>query len=442
MASSKLATALSSVAAGKFSDKQIYDNVVGKMSDPKDLPTYKVGDDFTPYGQELMTNPDLFNGYLSTLVSQFGVIFQKVSLAQNPLNMFKKGLMPFGGEIESIVYDTVEQKEYNPFFRDSKGQQQSPFEQNLLNPTSGFYKETQDISTPVTIIDTVDTQYFQNLAQFHNYVYGKIASLVNGAVLDEYYHTKLTLSKPIADGMMPLYNIHTDVSNPSEKNYVPELAKQIKTLAKEMRYFSRAHNSAGINQATLVQNIVVIVPVKYSVDLDMTYFGQLFNPENARDFQVQYVEVDAFPDVWKYTKDHVITQDDVNKGYVSVKDGALPDPYAQHHLGDTLKKGTLAKSGATDAEKVFDGDRLAAVVLDRDALQVWDQLPTTLSTISNPRGRYNNVFLNKKAIFAYINGLNAEGIYVSDKPDGKLDLSATASASTGAGTDDKGGAGK
>ena len=412
MASSNLAKAVSALSDSRVTDQNIYDLTVSKMGDPKDLPRYEAGQDFAPYGQELMTNPDLFNGYLSTLVRQFGVIFQKVSLAQNPLSMFKKGLMPFGGNLESIVYDTMEQKRFDPFFRDSKGESQSPYEQNLSNPISGTYSTTQDISTPVTIIDTVDTQYFQNLAQFHTYVWGKITSLVNGAVLDEFYHTKLTLSAPIADGKMPVENIQ-DGPDATKK-----LAKAIKSMAKKMRYFSRDYNGSGVNQATLVQNLVVLVSVDRSVDLDMDYFGQLFNPENARDFNIQYVEVDSFPSIWRYTKDHVVTQDDADKGFIDVK--APDNRYGWYHVGDTIKKGSLARPGATDAALAFDGSKLAAVVMDRDALQVWDQLPTTLSTISNPRGRYNNVFLNKKALFAYITGLNACGIYISDEPDGKI----------------------
>lgn len=411
-ADSKLAKAVSDLADSKITDGQIYKNVVSNMSDPQDLPTYKAGSDFTPYGRELISNPDLFNGYLSTLVRQYGVIFQRVSLAQNPLRMFKKGLMPFGGDLESIVYDTVEAKQYNPFFRDSKGHKLSPYEQNLLNPEGRTYSDTQDISMPVTIIDTVDTQFFQNLAQFHTYVWGKIASLVNGAVLDEFYHTKLTLSRPIADNVMPVVNIKSGTDE------TKKLAKTIKSTAMKMRYFRRDLNGAGINQATLVQNIVVIVPVDRSVDLDMDYFGQLFNPENARDFNIQYVQVDSFPSIWKYSKDHVVTQDDADKGYVDVRQPG--NNYGHYYVGDTIKKGTLAKAGATDAVQVFDGSKLAGVVLDRDALQIWDQLPTTLSTISNPRGRYNNVFLNKKALFAYIQGLNATGIYISDKDDGKI----------------------
>ena len=401
MVQSKLATNLSALSGVDVKDQDIYANITSKMNDPKDLPSYKVGSDFTPYGRELSSDPDLFNGYLSTLVRQYGVIFQRVSLAQNPLSMFRKGMMPYGGNLESIVYDTVEAKQYNPFFRDSKGNKLSPFEQNLINPDAKTYSETQDISMPVTIIDTVDTQYFQNLTQFHTYVWGKIASLVNGAVLDEFYHTKLTLSKPIADNIMPIIHINNDSKS---------LAKAIKTTAKRMRYFNNDLNGSGINQATLVQNIVVIVDVEHSVNLDMDYFGQLFNPENSRDFNIQYVEIDSFPSIWKYSADHTVTEEDATKGWVDVRTAS--NNYGHYAVGDVLKAGTLAKAGAPGATMVFDGSKLGAVVLDRDALQIWDMLPLTLSTIANPRGRYNNVFLNKKALFAYIQGLNATGIYI------------------------------
>ena len=402
MAESKLAENLSTVSGVGVSDQNIYDSVVSKMSDPQDLPTYKAGQDFAPYGQELAGNPDLFNGYLKSLVRQYGVIFQRVALAQNPLSMFKKGIMPYGANIESIVYDTMEAKQYNPFYRDSKGEQLSPYEQNLINPVANTYTTTQDISMPVTIIDTVDTQYFQNLQQFHTYVWGKIASLVNGAVLDEYYHTKLAVSVPLSANKIKSVNVDDD------ENVSKNLAKEIKRAAKKMRYFSRDYNGAGVNQATLVDHVVVMVNINRSVDLDMDYFGQLFNPENARDYDVQYVEVDRFPDVWRYSKDHVVTQDDADKGYVDVR--GTGNNYGYYHIGDTIKKGTLAKANATDATQALNGDDLAAVVMDRDALQIWDQLPITLSTIANPRGRYNNVFLNKKSLFALIEGLNCLAI--------------------------------
>lgn len=404
---SQLASALSKAGGADVHDGDIYNAVVDKMNNPGDLASYQVGQDFKPYGSELASNSNLVNDYLTTLVKQFGMIFQKVALAQNPLNYFKKGVIPFGGQIESILYDTIEQKAFNPNFRDEKGNERSPFEQNWGRVEGRTYQDVQDISTPVTIFDTIDTQYFMTLQQFHTFVWGKITALVNGAVLDEYRYTKLTLSKPIADQKMPVLYLGKNAD-------IKSLAKAIKKTAKKMRYFSRDMNSLGINQSTLSNDICVIINVDKSTDLDMDYFGTLFNPEVNKDYNVKYIEIDQFPSIWKYTKDHVVTQDDADKGFVDVR--SAKNPYGRYSVGDTLKAGTLAKTGATDAAEILNGDNVDAVVLDRDALQVWDQLPTVLTTQNNARGRYTNVFLNKKTIFSYIMGLNALAIVEDDKP--------------------------
>lgn len=404
---SQMASALSKAGGTDVRDSDIYNAVVDKMSNPADLANYQAGSDFKPYGSELASNSNLVNDYLTTLVKQFGMIFQKVALAQNPLNYFKKGVVPFGGQIESILYDTIEQKAFNPNFRDEKGNERSPFEQNWGRVEGRTYQDVQDISTPVTIFDTIDTQYFMTLQQFHTFIWGKITALVNGAVLDEYRYTKLTLSKPIADQKMPTLFLGKNAD-------IKSLAKAIKKTAKKMRYFSRDMNALGINQSTLSNDICVIVNVDKSTDLDMDYFGTLFNPETGKDYNVKYIEIDQFPSIWKYTKDHVVTQDDADKGFVDVR--SAKNPYGKWSIGDTLKSGTLAKQGATDASEVLNGDKVDAVVLDRDALQVWDQLPTVLTTQNNARGRYTNVFLNKKTLFNYIMGLNALAIVEDDKP--------------------------
>lgn len=414
MAKSALASKMSEKGNTNVTDADIYSSVVSGMQDPGDLGTYRAGLDFRPYGSELASNEDLLNGYMGSLVRQYGVIFQKVAMAQNPLNLFKRGIMPLNGKIESMVYDTVDPKIYNPFYKDSHGNPQSPFEQSFNDPIGRTYTEEQDISTPTTIIDSVDTEFFQNLDQFHSYLYNRILALVNGAIIDEFKLTKLTLSEPLADNVMPNYNIKRR-SDPAETS--KQIAKKILKTARMMRYFSRDFNGLGINQASVVDDIVVVMNLNYSVDIDMDYFGQLFNPENGQDFRVERKEIDNFPSVWRYTKDHVVTQEDIDKKYA---DGKIGGSYGTWYVGDTIKAGALAKAGAPDAEQVLDGDNVAAVILDRDALQVWDKLPLRLSLVSNPRGRYQNVLLNKKTMFAYVEGLNALAITVSDNEDGKV----------------------
>lgn len=400
----------------QVSDFNIYSNVVNNMDNAQDLAQYRAGDDFRPFGRELTADRDLASDYLSTLVKKYGVIFQKAAMAQNPLSMFKKGMMPYGGNLQSLIYDVIAPKKFNPFYH---GPQDSPYKQNLIEPDAQTYDQTEDITGEVSIIDTYDTMYFQNLSQFHDYVWNKIISLVNGAVLDEFNHTKLTLSVPISNTLlnnneigMPLKKIKTN----SGAVDIKELAKAIKRTAKSFRYFSDKNNGSGITQATLVKDIVVIVNKDVSVDMDMEYFGQLFNPENARDFNIKYVEIDEFPSIWRYSKDHTVTADDFAKHYLDV------DNYS---VGDVVKQGSLARTGATDATEVMDGTKIDAVILDQDALQVWDQLPITLSSINDPKHRTTNVYLNKKSIMSYVSGLNAVALVNDDLKATKILLAGT-----------------
>ena len=75
-----------------------------------------------------------------------------------------------------------------------------------------------------------------------------------------------------------------------------------------------------------------------------------------------------------------------------------------------IKEGSIATANATDAVQTWVGDKVGAIVLDRDALQIWDALPLTLSTINNPKKRYTNIFLNQKTALMFVQALNSRAI--------------------------------
>lgn len=409
-----------SKGTAKLSDYDVYNSVVNGMKQKGSLPEYLVGKDFKPYGSEIVNDPDEFSDYLQSLTRQFGLIFIKYQIAQNPLNYYRRGVMAAGSDIESIVMDIIPQMPYSPFYKDEHGFAQSPFEQNLQNPVVGVYRQVLDTSTPTTIIDTVDTMYFQNLTQFHNFIYARITSLINGAIRDDYETSKLTVTQPIADNIMPAININNTVSanaSDSEKALTKKIVKGIRLLVKKLPYFSNKYNKQGVTQATSLNDVDIIISADESNNIDVDFYGQMFNPENAS-INVHKTEIDQFPDIWEYNKDHVVTPDDAP--YLKIK--SQDNTFGTYAIGDTIKKGTLARPGAPDATKVFDGSQLVAIVLDHDAFQIWDNLPTRLTSVVNVRGRYQNIYLNKKTTYAYIKGLNAVAITVSDKADGPIEF--------------------
>lgn len=424
MPKSSMAKMVGKVGNKNVSDYDIYETVVDKMNNPHDLSLYKAGDDFRPYGAEL-TKQNVFEDYLNSLAVQYGLIFQRAFIGSNPLaKYFKKGQIPFGGLAESIIYDTVEMKTYHPFYRDTKGTVRSPFEQNLITPRAKTYNTFQDITGEVTFVDTVDTQVVQNLSQFHDQIYAKLCALVNSAILDEYKMTKLAITEPVVANQMPVYNVKVPSVEDRSKETTEHLVKVMLETVANFSYFSNDYNGSGITQASKVDDIVVIVPTKRAVDINADYYAQIFNPELATTNVIE-APIDRFPDIWKYTKDHVVTQEDAEKRYVDVIDQAdKKNPYGRWYIGDTIPAGAIARANATDAQLYLSGDMIACIILDKDALQLWDSLPITLASIAAPNSRSTNVFLQKKTLMMFINSLNAIAITTTPAAEGfhKFDI--------------------
>lgn len=387
-ASSKLAKTINGAGA-HVTDESIMREVGRDIGDER-LATYQAGDDFNVIGSDLNQNPNKVGEYLNSVAIKYANVFIKSCRASNPLYMFKRGAIPYGGQIETVVYDVIRPKVFRPDLIDGE---ENPFAQNFGRVVGHTFKHYMDLESRNTFLDTIDTMHFQNLTQYHNHIMGKINQLINGIILEEYNQTKMCLAKPLADSMI----------SKSTASNVKELQRQVLYTARLMRYFRNDMNHDGITQATKVDDIVIVMPLASSMTLDIDFIANAFNAEVFRDVRVRIVEVDRIPDVYEYTTDHVVTQQDITDGKVDKR---------EHPVGTTITKGSLAMPGATDAEQKLDGSKVGAIVLDKDALQLWDARKLTLSQISNPAKRYTNVFASQKTMLMFCQSLNSKAIMV------------------------------
>lgn len=413
--SSSLVKQLNRLGGGKLTDDQLYRAV--QTLNPN-LPAYESGTDFSSVGRVYAQNSDLFSQYtkglldmlsgrnLNGLPSQTALFFTRLSQNRNPLReIFYRGQMPYGSDVQAMIWNNISVHNYlAPEFTDSKTH--DPYRVNLAQPETDSLQRTEDVSSLVTIEDTDSATKFQTAEQFNQFFYGSIYALSNGFFYDEYKHTMVSLVKPIASGDAKVYNYAEDLNNIQDrKGFANRVIEDLIAKTEDMEYWTDEFNTRGVNNPVPVDKLIILTTNRMNALVTVNALSAAFNREDlATGVEIRRVGPQFF-DVWQYTKDHKVTQDDLDKGFIDVYN-EQHNSLGTYKIGDVLPAGSLAAAGATDAEKVLDGSKIGFIIMDRDALQMYDQLPLTMTAIANPYNRYTNISGNKKTKFVFVPGLN------------------------------------
>lgn len=426
--SSNLVKKLNRMAGGKLTDDQLYRAV---QSLNPNLPSYDEGTDFSSVGRVYAQNSDLFSQYtkgllnmlsgknLNGLPTQTALFFTRLGQNRNPLReIFYRGQMPNGSDVQAMIWNNISVHNYlAPEFTDNKTH--DPYRVNLVQPQTDTLQRTEDVSSLVTIEDTDSAEKFQTAEQFNQFFYGSIYALSNGFFYDEYKHTMVSLVKPIASGDAKIYNYAQDVNNITDrKGFANRVIEDLIAKTEDMQYWTDEFNTRGVNNPVPVDKLVILTTNHMNALVTVNALSAAFNKEDlATGVEIRRVGP-QFYDVWQYTKDHKVTQDDLEKGYIDVYN-EQHNTLGTYKVGDILPKGSLAAVGATDAEKVLDGSKIGFIIMDRDALQMYDQLPLAMTAMANPYNRYTNINGQKKTKFVFVPGLNFLAVtFDSTKPEG------------------------
>ena len=287
----------------------------------------------------------------------------------------------------------------------------SEFEGELI--TSGEYIEDM-------ILDIAETfQFDPSAAGLDRYVIQVTQSMLSGNEQEKYYETKALISTAIRKGLMRVIDLGNKVTS-------KDLQKAILRHSKRMVHPGRFYNMGNVGQPNNMgrtgisiqadrQELRMLLPVDTSVDLNVDFFASAFQLDAVQS-GLAIKEVDAFPSIYEYTKDHKITDIDMASGFFND---------FNYKVGDVVPKGAQAKpeayeyakeNGLDDIELVFDASRIQAVILDRRALVINPMLETTLASQPNSLGRYVQIILQDKELFSYSPFMPA-CVIMSDAPD-------------------------
>lgn len=376
----------------KISDVDVFNSFLRSLPQnySRDIDLATAGfENIVSVGSQILADEDVTNAWISNLIDRIGmVLFDEISL-ENPLRVFKKGLMPNGKIIQEIAVDTATGYRFNPQIAETE-----LYKRVKPNVANLVHVADRNMTYPATFQDQYLNDAFTSFDQLDQFVTGLIRSMINGNEDDLFFDTKLLISKAASTGNVPFMSY-----DPSQiKNLQKQLIKTVAGFNINNRDFNRAYgpNKPGIKSRTSPQDLVVIMDIDTKANLDVDFWAQIFNPKKA-DMDIRIVVIDQFEDIWQYTQDTTVTS-----AMINVDAGS--DPYVdprEFKVGDVIKAGSFARAGAPGATKIFDASGVHFWLGDEAAIQIWDRRKPKIKTTENPQGMYVQAFLQVRQIISY-----------------------------------------
>nr|DAH37023.1 MAG TPA: Head protein [Caudoviricetes sp.] len=353
---------------------------------------------FTGVGEILSQDENFANVWHRTAINLVAKILFRENKIVNPLAEFEGELITTGDKVEEMIIDAAETFMFDP----SKAEKKL-FERRAPELLAAIHSRKRDVSNLKTLQDTVFTDIFRDETQLNRYVIAVTQSMLSGNEYEKYYETKKLVSTAVYKGSVRTIDMGKALT---AKQMQKAILRHSKLMIHPNRFYNMAYANqtnirgyTGINIQADFTELRMLLPVNTSVDLSVDFFAAAFHSDAVKS-NLAIKEVDFFPSIYEYTKDHVVTNEDIAKGFLSDYN---------FEVGDTVPAGTEASeaayqdslTGAQDIELKFDGSRIQAVILDKRALVINPQIPVELSSTANPLGRYTQIILNDKQIMSY-----------------------------------------
>ena len=295
--------------------------------------------------------PTAKNEFINVLTNQVAkqLFFSKIY--ENPYKLFNKGMLPYGKSIESIFVDIVKGKDYTHA-------SDSDLASNLLSRQASnvkveYYTENKRMQYKATVSDEELKGAFRTENGLSSLTSRILQGPLNGAEYDQFLCIKHALAH--LKGATSTYKAPTGAT-PEDK--AKALAKQVRATVMKLGFLSNQYNGQGVMTYSKPQDLVLIAPADVIANMDVELLAQAFN--------VSYADV----------KQHVIPIDNFVK--------------------ETNSSGSYTYAEDTTTQ---------AILLDKDAIQIWDTLNSSES-FRNPQALYTNIFFNRWGIIAACNFAN------------------------------------
>lgn len=235
-------------------------------------------------GNAIMQFEATQNAFISALVNRIAKVIITSKMYENPLRMFKKGMMEFGETVEEVFVNIAKAHQFDPAVAEKK-----VFEREIPNVDAVFHKMNLQNFYKVTISVDQLRQAFLSMDGVTDLIARIVDSLYTGANYDEFLTMKQLIVDAANQGKFYPVNVPTGNTEEAMKSTIAI----IKGISNSLEFMNAQYNPMGVLTHTAKEDQILIVDAKYDAYFDVEVLASAFNMDKAQ-FMGQRVLIDNF----------------------------------------------------------------------------------------------------------------------------------------------------
>lgn len=231
-------------------------------------------------GAIIMDYPALQNEFLSALVNRIGRVVLTSKMYDNPLAIFKQGMLEFGETIEEIFVNIAKPHQFDPSVAEQK-----VFAREIPDVKAAFHVMNYQKFYKRTVSNDQLRQSFLSWDGITDLIAKIVDAMYTGANYDEFQTMKYMVAKSILNGhMYPEQTTTTDAAN---------AVISFRAMSSGLEFLSGNYNVAGVYTHTLRDDQYLLIDSKFNATMDVNVLAAAFNMDRA-EFLGHIILVDGF----------------------------------------------------------------------------------------------------------------------------------------------------
>lgn len=240
-------------------------------------------DNIREIGNAMMTYQATQNEFLNALVNRIARVIITSKSYENPLRVFKKGMMEYGETIEEIFVNIAKAHPFDPIVAEK-----TVFKREIPDVAAVFHKMNYQNFYKATISNDQLRQAFLSTEGITDLIARIVDSMYTGSEFDEFLCMKHLIEDDATKGRM--YPVV--IPEPTAAN-AKAIVTTIKGISNKLEFLSSAYNAMGVMNFTKKENQILIIDATFDAVIDVEVLASAFNMSKA-EFMGQRVLIDNF----------------------------------------------------------------------------------------------------------------------------------------------------